>query len=40
MKAFLSGLAAIIVISVVAALVLDSLGMTSADSLSTANVRL
>lgn len=40
MKAFLSGVAAMIVIAVVAAVVLDSLGMSTAGSFSTANVRL
>jgi hypothetical protein len=40
MKAFLSGVAAVIVIAVVAAVLLDSLGMTSAGGFSTANVRL
>jgi len=40
MRAFISGTAAMIAIAVVAAVVLNSLGFSAADSFSTVNVRL
>lgn len=40
MRAFLSGTAAMIVIAVVAAVVLNALGLSTADTFSTVNVRL
>jgi len=40
MRAFISGTVAMIAIAVVAAVVLNSLGLSSADVYSTGNVRL
>ena len=40
MKAFIAGTAAAIVIAIVAALVLDTMQLSTADTFSTQNVRL
>ncbi|MFQ5773281.1 MAG: hypothetical protein ACE5GS_02075 [Kiloniellaceae bacterium] len=40
MKAFIAGTAAAIVIAIAAAVALNSLGLTTAETYSTANVRL
>lgn len=40
MKAFVSGTAAVILIAIAAAIILDAMGLTAADLYSTSNVRL